>query len=142
MRMCTKTNKRTPCSSKVNITMRSYIPPKLISIRSREPSPLECGCIYIWHTDVQIVTKQQHIQISMCTKTNKRTRCSSKVNKTMCRIFHRNQYPFAVVSEPSPLQCRCIYIHIYSTQMCNSNQCNQATPHPEINVHTVRPKST
>ena len=28
----------------------SYIPPKSISTRSREPSALECGCKYIYHT--------------------------------------------------------------------------------------------
>ena len=56
------------------------------------PHPCEANILIFFifalleYLPLTILSKQQNMQIRMCTKTNKRTRCSSKVNITMCRI--------------------------------------------------------
>ena len=133
IRMCTKTNKRTRWLSKINMTMchifhRNQYQSRVVS-RRHWSAVLYINTAY-WCAIAIIVTKQQHIKSRMCTKTNKRTRnCSSKVNITMCRIFHRNQCTSRVMSR---LKCCCTFD---STRVCNFIHRNQATTHPNLNVH-------
>ena len=112
IRMCTKTNKRTYCSSNVNITMycifhRNQYLSGVVS--RRHWSVVVCILVHEFAVTT-IVSKQQHIQIRMCTKTNKRTLCSSKVI-----IYNNVSYiPPQSISirscEPSPLECGSMVI--------------------------------
>ena len=145
--MWTKTNERTACLSKVNITMcrifhRNQYPSGVVS--RRHWSVVACMLTHEYAI-ATIVIKQQHIRIRICTKTNKRTRCSSKVNITMSRTSVQPKSTSIRSREPTPLECSFIYngMRVYKlecgciyigTRMCDWNYRNQATTYPNSNV--------